>query len=253
MQKLKIKKLSGSLGASILDFSLGKLSNADFKQVASALWEHQVLVFKRQALPIDDHIALGQKFGTLHTHPVVKGVEGHPEVLWLNNRGKKKNVTQVWHSDVSCEENPPSISILQAIQVPAFGGDTMWANQYEALEQLSPAMREMLVPLSAVHNNYDLESVHPVIRTHPQTGRKALYVNGGFTKHFEGMSVAESKPLLKYLIAHASRPDLTMRHSWSAGDIVMWDNRCVMHYAVHDYADLDREMHRVTVQGERPV
>jgi taurine dioxygenase len=252
MQTLKIEKLSGSLGGSILDFSLRKLSIADFKQVASALWEHQVLVFKRQSLPIDDHIILGQKFGTLHTHPAAKGVKGHPEVLWLNNRGKAKNVTEVWHSDVSCEQKPPSISILQAIQIPSFGGDTVWANQYEALERLSPAMRKMLMPLSAVHNAYDLEAVHPVIRTHPETGREALYVNGGFTKRFEGMTAEESKPILDYLVSHASRPDLTMRHAWSEGDIVMWDNRCVMHYAVHDYADSTREMHRVTVQGERP-
>jgi taurine dioxygenase len=252
MQTLKIDKLSGSLGACIQDFSLRDLTEADFQQVASALWEHQVLVFKHQALPIDDHIALGKRFGALHTHPAARGVNGHPEVLWLNNRGKKKNITQVWHSDVSCEEKPPSISVLQAIQIPPYGGDTMWANQYEALDRLSPAMREMLMPLSAVHKSYGLEAVHPVVRTHPETGRKALYVNGGFTQHFAGMSVAESKPLLDYLVAQGSQPDLTMRHSWSVGDIVMWDNRCVMHYAVHDYADLEREMHRVTIQGEQP-
>ena len=128
----------------------------------------------------------------------------------------------------------------------------MWANQYEALDRLSPAMRRMIAPLRAVHSNFGMEATHPVIRTHPETGRQALYVNRGFTKYFEGMTVAESRPLLDFLTEAASALDLTMRHSWSEGDVVMWDNRCVMHYAIHDYDDEPREMHRVTVQGERP-
>lgn len=244
--------MSGTIGARVQNFDLSNLSDEDFEQIAQALWNHQVLVFKQQALPIEDHLALGRRFGDLHTHPSASGVAGHPEILLIRNSGKQKNITEVWHSDVSCEEAPPSISILRAIEVPSSGGDTMWANQYEALDRLSPAMRRMIAPLRAVHSNFGMEATHPVIRTHPETGRQALYVNRGFTKHFEGMTVAESRPLLDFLTETASALDLTMRHSWSEGDVVMWDNRCVMHYAIHDYDDEPREMHRVTVQGERP-
>ena len=252
MQTIKLQKLSGSLGARVIDLSLLNLTDACFDQIANALWENLVLVFKNQKLPIEAHLRLGQKFGELHTHPASKGVEGHPEILWLMNSGKSKNITEVWHTDVSCDEKPPSISILQSIQIPEFGGDTQFANQYKAFETLSPAMQKMITPLKAVHSSFGLESIHPVVRTHPETGRKALYVNNGFTKRFDGMTVEESQPLLDYLVIHASTPDMTMRHNWSTGDIVMWDNRCVMHYAVHDYGDAPREMHRVTVAGERP-
>lgn len=253
MQQLDIRRLSGTLGAEVIGFDLKGISQEDFDQVAQALWQHQVLVFKKQHLPVEDHLRLGQLFGPLHTHPAAAGVEGYPAVLLLRNRGKKMNITQVWHSDVSCEEQPPSISILQAIEVPPAGGDTMWADQYTALEYLSPGMRSMLETMRAVHRGFEIESTHPVLRTHPETGRKALYVNGGFTRRFEHLTEEESRPLLEYLVDVGSRPHLTMRHSWSAGDIVMWDNRCVMHYAIHDYGDQPREMHRVTVRGERPV
>ncbi|HCD27950.1 MAG TPA: taurine dioxygenase [Gammaproteobacteria bacterium] len=253
MQPLQVEKLSGSLGGRVIDFDLSGLTVADFDQVADALWQFQVLVFKNQALSIVDHIEIGRQFGPLHTHPAANGVAGHPEVLLLRNRGKSKTITEVWHSDVSCESAPPSISILQAIELPPFGGDTIFANQYQALEELSPSMREMIRPLRAVHSAFEMQATHPVVRTHPETGREALYVNGGFTQHFEGMTKAESKPLLDYLVAWASKPDLTFRHNWSVGDIIIWDNRCVMHYAVHDYGDQFREMHRVTVQGEMPV
>ena len=153
---------------------------------------------------------------------------------------------------MSCDARPPSVSILRAIELPACGGDTMWASQYTALERLSPALRKTLAPLAAVHKNFDMEAVHPVLRTHPETGKQALYVNAGFTSHFKGMTRAESKPLLDYLVGVGSSLDLTMRHSWRPGDLVLWDNRCVMHFAIHDYGNAERVMHRVTVRGERP-
>jgi len=252
MQNLDVEKLTGSIGGSIRNLDLRDLSDEDFDQIANALWEHQVLVFKNQSLPIEAHIEFGKRFGPLHTHPSASGVDGHPEVLLLRNKGKSKTITEVWHSDVSCEEKPPAISILQCIEAPPFGGDTLFASQYQALDLLSPAMREMITPLRAVHSSFGLEATHPVVRAHPETDRPALYVNRGFTKHFEGMTLAESKPLLEYLTDIGSRPDITMRHRWSVGDIVMWDNRCVMHYAVHDYGDMPREMHRVTIAGDRP-
>lgn len=249
---LQIRPLSGTIGAELRGVNLGELDDAAFEAVAQALWDNQVLVVPGQNLDIDSHVAFGRRFGSLHTHPAGSGVDGHPEILLLANRGKDRNITQVWHSDVSCDERPPSISILQARQLPAAGGDTMWASQYGGYDRLSDAMKAMLEPLNAEHEAFGLAATHPVVRTHPETGRKALYVNGGFTCRFEGMTDAESRPLLDFLIAHGSQPDLTFRHSWSEGDIVMWDNRCVMHYAIHDYDDDPRVMHRVTVQGERP-
>ena len=252
MQKLIVEKLSGSIGGLVQDFSLHNLSDAGFEQVKEAFWVHQVLVFKNQSLAIEDHIELGRRFGPLHTHPSANGVDGHPEVLLLRNKGKSNTITEVWHSDVSCEQEPPAISVLQCIEAPSFGGDTLFASQYAALDSLSPTLRELIKPLRAVHANFGMEATHPMVRTHPETGRAALYVNRGFTKYIEGMTPAESRPLLDYLINAGSSPDITMRHSWGVGDIVMWDNRCVMHYAVHDYGDMPREMHRVTIAGDRP-
>ena len=249
---MQVNRLTGTFGAQVSDIDLSELKDHDFIHLADTLWEHQVLVFKNQNLDVSDHIRLGNLFGELHTHPSALGLPDHPEVLVIANEGKEKNITEVWHSDVCCEQRPPSISILQAIKTPDHGGDTMWANQYEALNRLSPAMRAMLEPLRATHKGFEMEATHPVIRTHPETGRQALYVNHGFTSHFDGMTKEESLPLLNYLIDIAASPDLTMRHSWSEGDIVIWDNRCVMHYAIHDYADASRRMHRVTVIGEIP-
>ena len=141
-------------------------------------------MFRDQRLNVEQHISIGQRFGELHTHPAFPGVDGYKEVLPISNRGKEKVITEVWHSDVSCDARPPSISILRAINLPPYGGDTMWASQYAALERLSEAMRAMLEPLRAVHKNFDMEAVHPVVRTHPETGRKALYVEPGFHLSF---------------------------------------------------------------------
>lgn len=250
---MKVRPLTGSVGAEVTGQQLADPDGVTFEKVKQALWEHQVLVFRQQTMTIEQHVNLGRQFGPLHSHPKFPGVDGHPEVLPIQNFGKDKSITEVWHSDVSCDELPPSISILRAIELPPYGGDTMWANQYAALEKLSPAMRAMLAPLKAVHKNFAVEAVHPVLRTHPETGRQALYVNHGFTSHFEGMTQGESKPLIDYLVGVGSSLDITMRHSWQPGDVVLWDNRCVMHFAIHDYGEARREMQRVTVRGERPV
>ena len=249
---MKTTPLTGNIGAEISGVRLGDLDAATFEEITRALWAHQVLVFRGQDIDSEQHIAFGRRFGELHVHPAFSGVDGHPEVLLIKNEGKAKTITEVWHSDVSCDERPPSISVLRAIEVPSKGGDTMWASQYAALQSLSEGMRQMLEPLRAVHRKFDLEATHPVLRTHPETGRRALYVNHGFTERFENMTSEESRPLLDYLVGVGSRAELTMRHRWQPGDVVIWDNRCVMHYAVHDYGDAPREMQRVTVRGERP-
>lgn len=247
-----VERASGSTGARIRGVDLNHLDDETFVALRQALLDHGVVHLPGQDLTPEAHKAFGERFGSLHTHPAAPGVDGHPEILLLENRGKKHTITEVWHSDVTCEVRPPAISILAARVLPDAGGDTMWANQYLAYDRLSDGMKQMLDGLRAVHAAFNLEAVHPVVRTHPESGRKALFVNAGFTSHFEGMTKAESKPLLDYLVAVASTPDLTYRHSWSPGDVVMWDNRGVMHFAIHDYTDQHRVMHRVTVAGDEP-
>jgi taurine dioxygenase len=184
-----------------------------------------------------------------------------------------------WHSDFSFLEEPPLGSVLYAREVPSHGGDTLFANMYAAYEALSPGMRKMLDGLNAIHagkpygvgglpkdlavsrsigmerNNpeADRETAHPVVRVHPATGRKALFVNSIYTTRFEGMTPAESRPLLNFLYAHAIQPEFTCRLRWRAGDLAVWDNRCTMHYAINDYDGQRRLMHRTTIKGERPV
>ena len=249
---LTVERATGSTGARIRGVDLNAVDDATFHVIREALLEHGVVHLPGQDVTPASHKAFGERFGELHTHPAAPGVEGHPEILLLENRGKSRTITEVWHSDVSCEAKPPAISILAARTLPDAGGDTMWANQYLAYDRLSDGMKAMLGGLRAVHMAFGLEAVHPVVRTHPENGRKALFVNGGFTSHFEGMTKAESKPLLDYLVAFASAPDLIYRHRWTAGDVVLWDNRSVMHFAVHDYDDQHRVMHRVTVAGDEP-
>jgi len=248
-----VHKGAGALGATITGVNLNDLDGATFQTIHAAFLEHCVVHIPGQELTPESHKAFGARFGPLHTHPAARGVEGHPEILLLENRGKDRTITEVWHSDVTCEERPPSISILHARVLPEYGGDTMWANQYLAFERLSPGLQRMLDGMRAVHSAFELESTHPVVRTHPETGRRALFVNAGFTRRFEDMTVEESRPLLRYLVEQATIPDLTYRHHWSTGDLVMWDNRCVMHFAIHDYGEQSRVMHRVTVQGDRPA
>lgn len=249
---LTVARMSGTTGARIRGVDLNDLDDATFDMIHEALLAHGVVHLPGQDVAPEAHKAFGERFGPLHTHPAAPGVDGHPEILLLQNYGKKRTITEVWHSDVTCETCPPAISILAARTLPEAGGDTMWANQYVAYERLSDGMKQMLEGLRAVHSAFDLEAVHPVVRTHPESGRKALFVNGGFTQHFEGMTRAESRPLLDYLVSFASAPDLTYRHTWSPGDVVLWDNRGVMHFAVHDYGDQERVMHRVTVAGDEP-
>jgi len=250
---MRIEPLTVSIGAQIHDVDLANIDEPTFNDIQGSLWQHQVLVFRGQSLTRDSQLALGRRFGELHVHPALSYRDEHPEELILKNRGKSKTVTEVWHSDVSCDDRPPSISILRAVDVPEFGGDTLWASQYAAFETLSEGLRNLLRPMKAVHINFKLTATHPVVRKHPETGREALYVNAGFTQHFENMTREESRPLLNYLVAVGSSPDISMRHRWQRNDVVMWDNRCVMHFAVHDYGEATREMRRVTVRGEAPM
>lgn len=269
--------LNGALGVQVDDIDLSKPLSADVAAaLRQALDEHVVLLFRGQDLDAAAQVAFTEYFGEAQPHPLRtrRTVEGFDNVLILENQPDRPGArNDYWHSDISHAEAPPLGTILHARVVPEGKGDTMVCNMYRAWETLSPGMRRMIEGLNAWHsaaatqrrNNLEhndgneIRSVpdprlHPVVRTMPETGRKALFVNPHFVTHFEDMSEAESKPLLDYLIAHAARPENVYRHRWRAGDVLMWDNRASMHYAVRDYLPSDhRLMHRTTIAGARPV
>jgi taurine dioxygenase len=263
---IDVNHLSGSLGAEIRGVDLANLESADFEAIRAAFLENHVLVFRDQKLTPEQQVAFGQRWGDLYVHPIIPHLRGHPEIVPITNSGKKRSLTEVWHSDVSFDPTPPMASGLLAIELPPFGGDTLFANQHLAFERLSPRMKTMLGSLRAIHSGAGLGAasgkgeawreqgqLHPVVRTHPETGRPALYVNPGFTIAFEDMTIAESQPLLDWLHEAGHALDVCYRHRWQPGDLVLWDNRSVQHYAVHDHGDATRTMHRITVLGDVPI
>ncbi|MEQ9519687.1 MAG: TauD/TfdA family dioxygenase [Parvibaculum sp.] len=279
-QEIGIRKLSGSLGAEISGVALNNLSNEAFDTICNAFADHSVLVFKNQTLSHEDQIAFARRFGDLEIHPIVNGMDEHPEMIkMLKPAGESASFGVGWHTDNSFFAEPSMGSIVYSHIVPQEGGDTLFANQYVAYERLSDGMKRMLNGLNAVHSAkyaytsksaeekyagktaityrrsdtvYD-EVTHPVVRTHPVTGKKALYVNPMFTTRFEDMSEEESKPLLTYLFDHCVRPEFGCRVGWTPNMVTMWDNRCVQHYAVDDYKAYERLLYRVTVNGDKPV
>ncbi len=260
---MEVARIASALGARVEGVDLRSIAPDSEREILSLLNRFQVLVFPAQTLDPAELVQFANCLGKPSQHPVVPHIEGHPEVIEIRNFGKRVTLNEHWHSDVTFEERPPMVTLLHALEVPEVGGDTQFANQYQAWDTLSDGMRQMLAPLRALHSGELLaramgrseapSALHPVARTHPDTGNKALYVCQAFTRHFENMTSDESRPLLQYLYQHASRPELTARHHWSVGDLVLWDNRCVQHYAIHDHGDAARVLHRVTVEGERPV
>jgi taurine dioxygenase len=281
-QTITAKPVSGALGALIEGVDLSHdLDNQTASDVHQALLDHCVIFFRDQRMTPEQHLRLGRRFGTLNVHEFVDAMPGHPEILVVaKHEADTKNFGGGWHSDVTYLDEPALGSILYALEVPEYGGDTMFANQYMAYETLSPGMQRLLDGLVAVHsarhiygvgadNDYarlkglsamtirrseaaHRETEHPVVRTHPETGRKGLYVNRNFTVRFKDMTVEESRPLLNFLWEHAVKPEFTCRFRWETGSIAFWDNRCVQHYALNDYHGQRRVMHRVTVNGDRP-
>jgi taurine dioxygenase len=262
---LQVVRLAGSLGAEVRGADVADLSAERVEAIHQAFLEHHVLVFRDQKLAPEALVAFGAHFGKLFVHPIVPHIEGHPEVIAIPNLGKRRTITEVWHSDVTFDARPPMASALHALEVPEAGGDTLFANQHLAYERLSPGLKRLLEGLRAVHSGRGLGAVagrgeawksqgqlHPVVRTHPETGRKALYVNRAFTIAFEDMTPEESRPLLELLWAAGTTPDLTFRHHWRPGDLLIWDNRSVQHYAIHDHGDAPRTLHRVTIEGDVP-
>ena len=220
-----------------------------------------MLVFPGQHLSPAGQDAFGRRWGEPYVvaYLAAHAVDGFPAILRVTNMGKAGTLTENWHYDSAYFDEPPPIAILAAQDLPGVGGDTMWSNQYAAFEALSPTMQALLTPLRAAFTGsrvddgvrHDVVAYHPVVRTHPITGRRALGVGRVESMpHFEGMTEEESRPLAEFLYRHAARPEFVYRHRWGAGDVVMWDNRCLLHYAIHDYGDdAVRLLHRMTVLG----
>ena len=261
----RIQHLTAEVGAEVREVDLTRLDDEAFELMRNAFFERTMLVIRNeQPITPDAQLAFTRRWGEVYITPYVKKLDGYPEVLAVVNWGKAKTVTEAWHSDATFQREPPGIAILAAQVIPVAGGDTMFANCYAAYDALSAGMKELLQGLRGIHVDTVLAKFagvedpnaqpqsHPVVRTHPVTGRKSLFVNPLFTQHFEEMSAEESKGLLEYLYKHLTRYEFVYRHRWQTGDVVMWDNRCCIHYAVHDYGDAKRVLHRTTVVGGKP-
>jgi alpha-ketoglutarate-dependent taurine dioxygenase len=275
---MKLDPLGPAFGAEVFGVDLDRATDQTIVDVRAALVEHKVLFFRDQQLDDDGQVRLGRRLGELTaSHPVVGGVdEAHPEIYALDSADN--GFADVWHTDVTFMKRPPLGSILRAVTLPPSGGDTNWADSQLAYESLSAPVRALADQLTAVHDGNRefgyylaqrrggrgsvwegevvtrLEPVeHPVVRVHPETGRRGLFVNPGFTSHIVGVSEAESRGILDLLYAHLTKPEHIVRHRWRVGDVAMWDNRSTAHYANRDYGTARRVMHRITLRGDVPV
>jgi taurine dioxygenase len=269
---IQINPVTPKIGGEVSGIDLTRaLSNQQVEDLHTALAEHQVLFFRDQKLTLDQQKTLGRHFGDLHIHPNTPGPEGHPEVLPIHADGNSKRINgENWHSDVSCDIEPPLGSILHLHTVPSSGGDTIFASQYAAYDALTPAFQEFLSGLTATHSGERSyrrtnrllgindsgrvfpHAVHPIVRTHPVTRRRALFVNWGFTTHINELSDTESRAVLDFLFAHATQPAFQVRFRWQPDSVAFWDNRAVQHIAMWDYFPQVRSGNRVTIKGDRP-
>ena len=260
---MQIQRMAAPLGAIVNDLDVRHVDAVQAKQLSDLFCQHHVLVFPKQSLSPAEHTRFAEHWGELVPFPY-GALPGHPNIIELRNRGKAKDVNQHWHSDMTYAPRPPKLTMLYAIETPSIGGETAFANQVLAYQDLSPGLRELVDSLSALHSAKGLarlygqdaekasEAEHPVVRVHDESGQRALYVCQAFTRQFVGWSRRDSKALLEYLFAHSVRPEYQARHQWRPGDLVMWDNRCLLHYAVHDHADEPRLIHRLQVCGGAP-
>ena len=265
-ETIAVDKLTPIVGAEIAGVDLTRASNRQMDEIHRALAENSVIFFRDQTLTQEQHLAFGRNFGELHVHPAAPHAPGHAELMIIHaDKDSPRANGEGWHSDVSCDVEPPMGSILYIKQTPPKGGDTLFASMYAAYEALSDRMKAYLEGLIALHDGEDAyrgtyttdkpiypRAEHPVVRTHPVTGKKALYVNRGFTKRILGVPRDESAAILQYLYDHAESPLWQCRFRWQPNSIAFWDNRCVQHRAMWDYWPHARSGFRVTVAGDKP-
>ena len=271
---IEVKPLAGAIGAEVLGVDASRpLDEAPIGEIRQAFLRHLVIFLPGQKLSPQALLAVASRFGEPMEDPQLRGLPECPLVTpVVKLEHERHNFGGVWHTDTSYLDQPPMASMLYAVELPPYGGDTAFASQYAAYEALSDGLRQALDGLFGINSSAKAEVTrsredrlreagveskvlvgkHPIVRTHPETGRKALYMSLGHTVRFEGWSEDESKPLLDYLFAHQVKPEFTCRFRWSPGTLAFWDNRCAMHYPVNDYHGFRRVMHRVTLEGDRP-
>lgn len=268
--RFAVSPITAAIGAEIEGIDLREdLADETIADIRQALLTYKVVFFRDQDITEDQHIAFARRFGDLEVHPMTSEDQPNPEIFHLRTRPDgSSSGADIWHSDVTWRAEPSMGSILRGRIIPDVGGDTMFADMVAAYEGLSPALREWICSLTAVHDGSGFAAYlgmpveqwherfplqeHPVVRTHPETGERALYVNGSFTRSINGLTKKESDWLLEHLYAQASRPEYQCRFRWRANSIAFWDNRSCQHYAVADYAPAMRAMERVTIIGDRP-
>ena len=272
-QHIEARPFAPNLGADIYGVDLSKpVPDDQFAEIRQAFLDYQVLFFKQQSeIPPDLHVTFGKRFGPLHAHPAAPTMDGHPEIFEIHATKDSKIANgEFWHSDVSCDDEPPLGTMLQIHIAPPCGGDTMFSDMYGAYDALSEPVKRLLYGLTATHesehiyrgryadrgrNDVDIDcpsAVHPVVRTHPDTGRKALFVNRTFTTRINELSAAESDAVLTMLFEQAEHINHQIRFRWTLNDMAFWDNRCCMHRAIWDYWPEERKGRRVTIKGDRP-
>ena len=272
---MNVQRIAGALGAEISGVALAEATDREIAEIRKVWLESLVVFFRGQKLTSEQYMAFARRIGRPIEYPFVKGLPGFPEIIEVKKlEHEKVNFGGVWHSDTAYLEVPPMASMLLAREVPPQGGDTLFANMYLAYESLSPGMQRLLEGLVAVNSSAkadvtrtredriktdasdkagkELVAEHPVVRTHPETGRKALYVNFAHTSRFRDMTDKESAPLLEFLFQHQIRPEFTCRFAWRVGSLALWDNRCTQHNPINDYHGYRRLMHRITLAGDRP-
>lgn len=277
MTQLEVRPLSRAVGAEILGINLlNPVSDAQIAEIRKIWLQHSVVFFREQPLEPGAFQAFAQRFGEIIEYPFVKGLPDFPLIVpVLKLPHEKHNFGGVWHTDTTYLQEPPMATMLIARELPPVGGDTLFASNYAAFEGLSPALQDTLRTLKGVNSSAkaavthsredrvadsatdkgrsELNSEHPVVRTHPETGREALYINPGHTLRFAGWTEEESAPLLNYLFEQQVKPEYTCRFVWRPGSIALWDNRCVLHNPINDYHGHKRLLHRVTLKGDKPV
>ncbi len=249
----EVKRLAGALGAEVFGPNLSAPGADDMDTIKALLLEHKVLFFPKQSISVEEHVALGEHFGRIENHPNLKNpFTDHPGIFEL--AATQGGIADEWHTDITFEAQPSLMSVLHMVKCPEVGGDTMWCSLEQAYDELSAPMQSLCESLTALHdalphNRPDKMAIHPVVRVHPETGKKSLYVNEHFTRRIVELNATESEALLSYLTNWVKNPRFTVRYHWSEGTVAMWDNRCTQHFVLNDFEG-ERIIQRVTVMGD---